>query len=187
MDHYKLFIDGEFVDARDGKAFQSIDPGTGLPFATVAQAGKADAEAAIEAARRAFDRGDWSGLEPAVRAAKIYDFADRVMQQGLRLTVTESMDSGQVVGLSKFMPMLGSGILRNLAYYAATRFPWPRCADCVQAISHRTGLRGSRGYQGRIDGRDQRYRSRLRQCEASPGASSSACAPKPGRVPRERG
>ena len=124
MDHYKLFIDGEFVDARDGKTFESIDPGTGLPIATVARAGKADAEAAIEAARRAFDKGDWSGLDPAARAAKIYDFADRVMQQGLRLAVTESMDSGQVIGLAKFMPMLGSGILRNLAYYAATKFPW---------------------------------------------------------------
>jgi acyl-CoA reductase-like NAD-dependent aldehyde dehydrogenase len=124
MDHYKLFIDGEFVDARDGKTFESIDPGTGLPIASVARAGKADAEAAIEAARRAFDRGDWSGIEPAARAAKIYDFADRVMQQGLRLAVTESMDSGQVIGLAKFMPMLGSGILRNLAYYAATRFLW---------------------------------------------------------------
>jgi acyl-CoA reductase-like NAD-dependent aldehyde dehydrogenase/alcohol dehydrogenase class IV len=124
MDHYKLFIDGDFVDAQDGKTFTSIDPGTGLPIATLAQAGKADAEAAIEAARRAFDRGDWSGLDPRARAAKIYDFADRVMQQGLRLAVTESMDSGQVIGLAKFMPMLGSGILRNLAYYAATKFPW---------------------------------------------------------------
>ncbi len=124
MDHYKLFIDGEFVDAQSGRSFESIDPGTGLPIATVAQAGKADAEAAIEAARRAFDRGDWSNLEPAARAAKIYDFADRVMQQGLRLAVTESMDSGQVIGLAKFMPMLGSGVLRNLAYYAATKFPW---------------------------------------------------------------
>ena len=119
MDHYKLFIDGEFVDAQDGKTFESIDPGTGLPFATVAQAGKADAEAAIEAARRAFDRGDWSGLDPAARAAKIYDFADHVMQQGLRLAVTESMDSGQVIGLAKFLPMLGfriaaqSGLLRG--------------------------------------------------------------------------
>ncbi len=57
MEQYKLFIDGEFVDAQDGKTFETIDPGTGLPFATVAQAGKADAEAAIAAARRAFDSG----------------------------------------------------------------------------------------------------------------------------------
>ncbi len=32
MDHYKLFIDGEFVDAANGERFESIDPGTGLPF-----------------------------------------------------------------------------------------------------------------------------------------------------------
>ena len=40
-------------------------------------------------------------MDPHARAAKIYDFADRVMQQGLRLAVTESMDSGQVIGLAK--------------------------------------------------------------------------------------
>ena len=47
MEQYKLFIDGEFVDSKSGKTFESIDPGTELPFAMVAQAGKADAEAAI--------------------------------------------------------------------------------------------------------------------------------------------
>ncbi|MBI5897583.1 MAG: aldehyde dehydrogenase family protein, partial [Desulfobacterales bacterium] len=57
MDHYKLFINGEFVDAADGATFESIDPGTGMPIATVAKAGKADAEAAIAAARQAFDSG----------------------------------------------------------------------------------------------------------------------------------
>ena len=48
MEHYKLFIDGQFVDAADGRTFETIDPGTGLPFATVAQAGPAEAEAAID-------------------------------------------------------------------------------------------------------------------------------------------
>ncbi len=57
MEHYKLFVDGEFVEAKSGETFESIDPGTELPIATVAKAGPADAEAAIEAARRAFDRG----------------------------------------------------------------------------------------------------------------------------------
>src|SRR5664279_1373132 len=36
----------------------------------------------------------------------------------------ESMDSGQIIGLSKFWGMLASGTLRNLGYYAATEFPW---------------------------------------------------------------
>ncbi len=82
------------------------------------------AEAAIEAARHAFDRGDWSGLAPEARAQKIYDFADQITQQSLRLAITEAMDAGQVIGLTKYWGMLGSQLLRNLAYYAATGFPW---------------------------------------------------------------
>ncbi|MDI6856714.1 MAG: aldehyde dehydrogenase family protein [Dehalococcoidia bacterium] len=124
MEQYKLFINGEFVDARDGKTFESIDPGTEQPIATIAQAGTADAEAAIAAARRAFDSGVWSGLSPKARMAKIQDFADQVARQALRLAATESMDSGQVISLAKFFPLLGVGFLRNISLYAATKFPW---------------------------------------------------------------
>ncbi|MGA7677651.1 MAG: aldehyde dehydrogenase family protein [Dehalococcoidia bacterium] len=124
MEQYKLFINGEFVDAADGKTFESIDPGTEAPIATVAQAGKDDAEAAIAAARKAFDRGDWSGLSPSARAAKVQDFADQVAQQGLRLAVTECMDSGQVLSLAKFMPLISITLLRNLSLAAASKFPW---------------------------------------------------------------
>ena len=124
MEQYKLFIDGEFIDSKEGKTFESIDPGTELPFATVAQAGKADAEAAITAARKAFDRGDWSGLSPSARMSKIQDFADQIAQQGIRLAATESMDSGQIISLAKYGPLLGIGVLRNLSLLAATKFPW---------------------------------------------------------------
>ena len=61
MEHYKLFIDGEFVEAQSGATFESVDPGTGLPIATVAKAGPADAEAAIEAARRLSKTGSGAG------------------------------------------------------------------------------------------------------------------------------
>ncbi|MCJ7515587.1 MAG: aldehyde dehydrogenase family protein, partial [Dehalococcoidia bacterium] len=124
MEQYKLFINGDFVDAASGKTFESIDPGTEAPIATVAQAGKDDAEAAIAAARKAFDRGDWSGLSPSARAAKIQDFADQVAQQGLRLAATESMDSGQILSLAKFMPLISITFLRNLSLAAASKFPW---------------------------------------------------------------
>jgi aldehyde dehydrogenase (NAD+) len=124
MEQYKLFIDGEFVDAKDGKTFESIDPGTGLPFATVAKAGKADAEAAIAAARRAFDKGDWSGLDISARIAKLQDFADQISRQGVRMVMTECMDAGQIVGYAKIIVMWSSLLLRNLATYAATKFPW---------------------------------------------------------------
>ncbi|MBR9979554.1 MAG: aldehyde dehydrogenase family protein [Desulfatitalea sp.] len=124
MDHYKLFINGEFVDAASGETFESIDPGSGAPIATVAKAGAADAEAAIDAARRAFDSGVWSGLSPRERADRMYAFADQITQQTLRMAITEAMDSGQIIGLSKYWGMLGSQLLRNYGHYAATRFPW---------------------------------------------------------------
>ncbi len=124
MDHYKLFINGEFVDSADGDIFETIDPGTGLAFATVAKAGKADAEAAIAAARRSFDSGVWSNLSPAARADKIYDFADQVVQKTMQLAITESQDAGHVIKLSKFWGGLGAAMLRNLSYYASRDFPW---------------------------------------------------------------
>lgn len=78
MEQYKLFIDGEFVNAASGETFESIDPGKGMPIAQVAKAGAADAEAAIDAARRAFDSGIWSGLTLAAREEKLNAFADQI-------------------------------------------------------------------------------------------------------------
>ncbi|MBI5590773.1 MAG: aldehyde dehydrogenase family protein [Deltaproteobacteria bacterium] len=124
MDSYKLFIDGKFVDAASKKTFETIDPGSGTPIASVARAGVADAEAAIAAARRAFDSGVWSGLNPAARMAKMQDFADQVAQQGLRLAATESMDSGQIVNLCKLWPLAMVTFMRNLSLAATRKFPW---------------------------------------------------------------
>jgi acyl-CoA reductase-like NAD-dependent aldehyde dehydrogenase/alcohol dehydrogenase class IV len=52
------------------------------------------------------------------------DFADQIAQQGLRLAATESMDSGQVISLAKFMPLISITLLRNLSLAAVTKFPW---------------------------------------------------------------
>ncbi len=124
MESYKLFINGEFVDAASGKTFETIDPGTEQPIATVAQAGKADAEAAIAAARKAFESGIWSGLTPAQRLAKMQDFADQIAQQGLRLAMTESQQSGRIISYAKYAPLLTVGLFRDLCLLAATKFPW---------------------------------------------------------------
>ncbi|MRR36724.1 aldehyde dehydrogenase family protein, partial [bacterium] len=124
MDHYKLFVDGQFTEASSGEVMESIDPGTGQAFATVAKAGPADAEKAVMAARRTFDNGEWSRLSPRVRADIVYNFADEIAKQALRLAMVESADSGQVIRLSSLWGMMGQSILRNLAYHAAHRFVW---------------------------------------------------------------
>ena len=124
MDHYKMFINGEFVDAADGRTFETVDPGTGLPFATVARAGAAEAEAAVMAARNAFERSGWKELDPAERSRRVMEFADRLMAQTLRLAMIESMDSGGTIMRTGTETLLGGSMIRNLAHYAATQFPW---------------------------------------------------------------
>ncbi|MHB8512770.1 MAG: aldehyde dehydrogenase family protein [Actinomycetota bacterium] len=101
MADYKLFINGEFVPAEDGKEFESIDPSTGAPHATVAQAGKADAEKAIAAARTAFDDGRWSGLTPAKRAAFLEKIASGIKERSKELSALETTDSGGTIRKTK--------------------------------------------------------------------------------------
>ena len=51
---FKLFIGGQWVDAQSGERFEVSNPATGAAIATVAQAGKADVDAAVAAAAQAF-------------------------------------------------------------------------------------------------------------------------------------
>ncbi len=124
MDHYNLFINGEFVDGQNGEKLECIDPGTGLPFATTALAGTRDVDNAVMAARQAFDKGDWSRISPRERAEKIYLFADEIAKQSIRIAMVESMDAGHVIRLSTLWGMLCQGILRNYGHFAAHEFPW---------------------------------------------------------------
>ncbi|MCW2525262.1 MAG: aldehyde dehydrogenase, partial [Pseudonocardiales bacterium] len=56
----RMFIDGKLVEAASGKRFDNINPATEEVLGQVADAGAADMDQAIGAARRAFDETDWS-------------------------------------------------------------------------------------------------------------------------------
>ncbi|GAC1415880.1 MAG: aldehyde dehydrogenase family protein [Actinomycetota bacterium] len=101
MADYKLFINGEFVAAEDGSEFETIDPSTGQPHATVAQAGKADAEKAIAAARAAFDDGRWSGLPVSKRADFLDKIAAGIKDRSKELAALETKDSGGTIRKTK--------------------------------------------------------------------------------------
>ncbi|MFD5539898.1 aldehyde dehydrogenase family protein, partial [Streptomyces sp. NPDC127079] len=58
----RLFIGGQWRDAADGARTDVTDPATGQVVTTVAEAGAADVDAAVRAAREAFDAGEWPGL-----------------------------------------------------------------------------------------------------------------------------
>ena len=62
---HKLFINGEFVDARSGETFATSNPATEEKIADVASAGAGDVDAAVRAARAQMEPGsDWQKMKP---------------------------------------------------------------------------------------------------------------------------
>jgi aldehyde dehydrogenase (NAD+) len=71
----RLLIDGKLVDAANGATFANVNPATEETIGDVADAGAADIDAAIGAARRAFDDTTWSE-DPAFRQRCLLQLAD---------------------------------------------------------------------------------------------------------------
>jgi len=69
---HKLLIDGKWVPAKSGKTFAVVDPSSGGPIARVAEAEAADIDAAVVAARRAFDEGPWRRMAPSQRGRLLW-------------------------------------------------------------------------------------------------------------------
>ncbi|GAA1860357.1 aldehyde dehydrogenase family protein [Actinomadura bangladeshensis] len=91
---HRLLIDGEFVDALDGKTFETIDPGTGAVLGTVAEASERDVDRAVAAARRATD-GPWAAMSPSERGRIVHRVGDLIAEHAEELAELESLDSGK--------------------------------------------------------------------------------------------
>lgn len=92
---YGLFIDGEFTDAADGKVFKTVSPATEEVLSEVAQAGEADVERAVKAARKAFEK--WSALPGAERGKYLFRIARIIQERSRELAVLETLDNGKPI------------------------------------------------------------------------------------------
>ncbi|MEU6116158.1 aldehyde dehydrogenase family protein [Streptomyces sp. NPDC047117] len=96
---YGLFIDGEFTEAADGKVFKTVSPANEEVLSEVAQAGTADVERAVKAARKAFEK--WSALPGAERAKYLFRIARLIQERSRELAVLESLDNGKPIKESR--------------------------------------------------------------------------------------
>ena len=94
-DELRNFIDGTWADARDGGRFDVVDPATEEVIATAPDSQRADAEAAIAAARRAFDEGPWPRASERERERVLLKAAEIVRRESERLAELETRDSGK--------------------------------------------------------------------------------------------
>ncbi|MFM0010284.1 aldehyde dehydrogenase [Paraburkholderia sediminicola] len=93
----RAFIDGEYRDAADGRTFDCLSPIDGKLLAKVADSGAADVDAAVAAARRAFDSGVWSGLNPRKRKAILLRWAASIREHMDELALLETLDAGKPI------------------------------------------------------------------------------------------
>ncbi|MDE1182620.1 aldehyde dehydrogenase [Paraburkholderia sp.] len=94
----RAFIDGEYRDAASGRTFDCVSPIDGRVLARVADSGEADVDAAVSAARRAFDARVWSGLNPRQRKAILLRWAASLREHQDELSLLETLDAGKPIG-----------------------------------------------------------------------------------------
>ena len=97
----RALINGERVAARDGQLFDCISPVDGRVLTQVARCGQADIDAAVAAARAAFEDRRWAGKAPAQRKRVMIRFAELIQANGDLLALTESLDMGKPVKYAK--------------------------------------------------------------------------------------
>ncbi len=93
----RAVINGERVAAHNGQSFDCISPVDGRILAQVARSSEADVDAAVSAARAAFEDRRWSGLAPAQRKRIMIKFADLLLAHGEELAMTETLDMGKPI------------------------------------------------------------------------------------------
>ncbi len=94
MEQAQHFIDGQWCAPESGETLAVIDPSDGEPFAQIARGNAADIDAAVSAARHAFD-GAWGALAAAERGRLLYRLAALVTEQREALAQLEARDTGK--------------------------------------------------------------------------------------------
>ena len=98
-DTYGLYIDGRFVEPQDGNYFKTINPATEEVLAAIPEAGEADIDAAVAAARGAFTK--WARSRGSDRAKFLFRIARVIQERSRELAVLESMNGGKPIKESR--------------------------------------------------------------------------------------
>ena len=94
---YRMLVGGDWRDAASGETFESVNPFTGKPWAVVPKAGAEDVDAAVGAARHAFDEGPWSKTTGTECGRMMRRLAELIAGEAERIAVVETTDNGKLL------------------------------------------------------------------------------------------
>ena len=109
----RAFINGQRVSAVSEQTFDNHSPIDGRLLTKVARGDVADIDAAVAAARAAFDDRRWAGKSPAARKRTLIKFADLVLKNTAELALLETLDMGKPIKYSQSVDV-------------------PSCANCIR-------------------------------------------------------
>jgi acyl-CoA reductase-like NAD-dependent aldehyde dehydrogenase len=93
----QAFIGGRYVDSISGATFARVNPATGQLLADVAAGDTRDIDAAVAAARQAFESGSWAKQRPASRKKVLQKFAELILANHEELALLETLDTGKPI------------------------------------------------------------------------------------------
>ena len=96
---FSLFINGKWAPPRSSEHFETVNPATARPLGRIAQANRADVDAAVVAARKALP--GWQALGGHGRARYLYALARQVQKHSRLFAVLESLDNGKPIRESR--------------------------------------------------------------------------------------
>ncbi|WLE00718.1 aldehyde dehydrogenase (plasmid) [Agrobacterium leguminum] len=111
-----LFIDGQWQKAETGAEMDVVSPIDGRHLTVIADAGSADVDRAVKAARAAFEKSKWARATPAERKKVLFRIAELIEKNALELAVLGVRDNGTEISMAlKAEPGSAAGTFR---YYA---------------------------------------------------------------------
>ncbi|TWT89806.1 Aldehyde dehydrogenase PuuC [Pseudobythopirellula maris] len=99
--HTECLIDGEWRPSVSGKTFETINPATEEAIANIAEGDAADIDAAVKAARQAFDHGPWRTMDARDRGRIMLRLADLIEENLDELAALETLDNGKPISVSR--------------------------------------------------------------------------------------
>jgi phenylacetaldehyde dehydrogenase len=108
-------VDGVWLAPEGAELLDVIDPATERLITRVPQAGAAEIDAAVAAAKRAHDDRRWSGMSPHDRSRVLHRVADLIEERLEELAVLETRDNGKPIERSRADTATAARVFR---YYA---------------------------------------------------------------------
>ena len=102
MKRYEMYVNGKFVAARGGKWFPVYDPATEEVIAEAPDANAEDVDAAVDAAREAFENGPWSKTTPQDRGRVLFRLAEKLREHTPLLAELETRNCGKPIVESEY-------------------------------------------------------------------------------------